>query len=200
MVLYARKDVSYVFVPVESGGCGSSHRRPVINGVPQEFRLVCQGCENFLRQDIARTGNKRIRTVNGDYGMKRAERYLGLWGASPDTIPESPDDELHREDVEQKTVTDNAATQTIAFSKIADALAGNTELIAKLAAMMSAEPAVAEPAVKAEPSFDSRECLDCGRPIIRRNGQKGALPQRCPACRETHQARQRQGYRKTTAA
>src|SRR5580658_6872851 len=119
MVLYARKDVSYVFVPVESGGCGKPHTRPVINGVPQEFRLVCQGCENFLRQDIARTGNKRIRTVNGDYGMKRAERYLGLWGASTDTIPESPDDELHREDVEQKTVTDNAATQTIAFSKIA---------------------------------------------------------------------------------
>lgn len=194
MTLWARDDVDYVVVPSGQGGCGEPHSRPFVDGVRQAFILNCQPCENFLRADIARTGNKKTRTVNSDYGMKLDERYLGLWGSSPETIPESPDQEKHREWAEQKTVTENASTQTEAFGKIADALAGNQELILKLAELVTGQsvtkPAPApEPAVS--PNADVRECLDCGTPIIRQPGQKGALAQRCPEHKAAHMARQR---------
>src|SRR5580692_7303264 len=109
MTLGAREDVSYVLVPAGSGGCGEAHTRPVVSGAPSKtFRLDCQGCENFLRADIARSGgNKKVRTINGDTGLALKDRYLGLWGASPDTIPESPDAELRREHDEQANITRN---------------------------------------------------------------------------------------------
>ena len=132
MTLYARADVDYVCVPVGSGGCGSGHSRPVINGVPQQFVLNCQGCENFLRADIARSGgSKKVRTINGDTGLALKERYLGLWGASPDTIPEAPDDELRREHDETAMITKNAASQTQTLQQIGTAVAGNAESMAK---------------------------------------------------------------------
>ena len=214
IVLYARADVSYVCVPKESGGCGEPHRRPVIHGAPSPvFKLECQGCENYLRADIARAGNKRVRTVNSDHGMKLEERYLGLWGASPDTIPESPDEEKRREFMTQKTVTQNASTQTEAFGRIADALAGNTELIAKLAEMVAGQHAFGpgspilpvpvdtdEPAPEPRqwqypfgsvPAAEAHACLDCGVAIVRKEGQRGALPQRCVACKTKRTANRR---------
>lgn len=202
MVLYARSDVVSVTVPVGHGGCGQTHTRPVIAGAPvKQFELICPPCENFLRADIARTGNKKTRTVNSDNGLKLDDRYLGLWGSSPNTIPESPDQEKEREWAEQKTVTENASTQTEAFGKIADALAGNTELIAKLAEIvagqsaarmvMPAEPMVPGELPKVDPNADQRACLDCGLPIIRAEGQKGALAHRCVTCKATHLAQQK---------
>jgi hypothetical protein len=133
MTLYARADVSYVCVPAESGGCGTPHSRPVINGAPApQFVLNCQACENFLRADIARSGgSKKVRTINGDSGLALKERYLGLWGSSPDTVPEAPDDELKREHDEQAMVTKNAASQTQTLAQIGDAVKGNAELMEK---------------------------------------------------------------------
>jgi hypothetical protein len=195
MTLWAREDVDYVFVPVANGGCGEGHRRPVTSGVPQHFVLNCQGCENYLRADIARSGgNKKVRTVNGDYGLKLQDRYLGLWGATADTIPECPDAELAREHSEQVMITRNAASQTETLAQIGAAVAGNADLMARFleiqmaqAGMASPQPRITVKAIADEPAPDplaeSRLCLDCSTPIIRQPGQKGALPWRCPPCK-----------------
>lgn len=221
MTLYARADVDYVVVPVGNGGCGNPHRRPFANGVRSEtFVLNCQPCENFLRADIARSGgNKKVRTVNGDYGMKLADRYLGLWGATQDTIPEAPDEELAREHNEQAMITKNAASQTQTLAQIGAAVAGNAELMAKFIELQTAlvqantrlpadtavptEVAMVMPDVPLQRAdlavADEHACKDCSKPISRKPGQKGALPQRCPACKDKHQAAQRASYRKTAA-
>jgi len=197
VVLYARADVTYVCVPAESGGCGQPHRRPVIDGAPaQQFKLVCTGCENYLRADIARSGgNKKVRTVNGDYGLAMKERYLGLWGATPDTIPEAPDEELKREHDEQSMITKNAASQTETLAQIGAAVAGNAELMGKFIelqlALAAKENGTAAPVAVTgisgdgpvstlEDSAETRYCLDCNKAIVRQPGQKGALPWRCP--------------------
>jgi hypothetical protein len=216
MVLYARADVSYVCVPATSGGCGQPHTRPVVNGAPaKQFRLVCQGCENFLRADIARSGgNKKVRTVNGDYGLALKERYLGLWGASPETTPEAPDEELKREFDEQASITKNAASQTETMAQIGTAIAGNAELMGKfMELLMSSQGKADLPApssVFAEPLPETlrdvppgtpvivshvepaqNHCLDCPAPITRKDGQKGALPLRCPDCKAKKAASRR---------
>lgn len=211
MTLYARADVSYVSVPRESGGCGEPHSRPVINGVPQPFVLTCQGCENFLRADIARSGgSKKMRTINGDSGLALKERYLGLWGASPDTIPEAPDEELRREHDETAMITKNAASQTQTLAQIGDAVRGNADLMAKfielqIALAKNQQPAEPLPPIASETAglqeprmyeypvggaltasvatADWRACQDCGADIARQPGQKGALPWRCPDCK-----------------
>lgn len=224
MVLYARQDVSYVLVPVGNGGCGQPHSRPVANGKPaKDFPLRCQACENFLRADIARSGgNKKVRTINGDTGLALKERYLGLWGATPETVPESPDDELAREYNEQKNITKNAASQTEAMTQIGAAVAGNTALMAKFIELLAQangagepigpvpvdRPELSEPRkweypvggipgvvvpdiAKTDPNADERTCLDCDTVIVRKEGQRGALPQRCAEHKAAHQARQR---------
>jgi hypothetical protein len=212
MVLYARADVTYVCVPAESGGCGTAHTRPVINGAPsREFRLVCTPCENYLRADIARSGgNKKVRTINGDSGLALKDRYLGLWGATPDTIPEAPDEELKREHDEQAMVTKNAASQTETLAQIGDAVKGNAALMEKFLDLQIAlaknnapqgpfapilpvpspdgempEPRRWEYPVGAnlDESVETRFCLDCNATIQRQSGQKGALPWRCPDCK-----------------
>jgi hypothetical protein len=207
MTLWARADVSYVHVG--EGGCGSPHSRPVTNGKPAEhFVLNCQPCENVLRSDIARSGgNKKVRTVNGDYGMKLADRYLGLWGATKETIPETPDEELAREHDEQAMITKNAASQTQTLAQIGAAVAGNAELMAKFIELqtqlasqqhpvmvMPEQPITQGELPSAEapaPGWNQRTCVDCGQPIVRAEGQRGALPSRCPACKATYQASQR---------
>jgi hypothetical protein len=175
------------------------HTRPVINGAPaKEFRLDCQGCENFLRADIARSGgSKKIRTINGDTGLALKERYLGLWGATPDTTPESPDDELKREHDESAMITKNAASQTQTLADIGEAVKGNADLMAKfielqiaLAKQNTPPTAVPAPVADSVPlagvnryTADEAPCRDCGTAIRREPGQKGSLPWRCPDCK-----------------
>jgi hypothetical protein len=195
VTLYARADVSYVSVPRENGGCGEPHSRPVFNGAPaKQFILNCQPCENFLRADIARSGgNKKVRTINGDTGLALRERYLGLWGATADTTPETPDDELKREADEARMVATNAASQTQTFAQIGQAIAGNAELMSKFIELQASLMAkTAEPAPKVlqaavEPPADGynvKHCVDCGTLIERRPGTRGALPKRCPDCKQ----------------
>lgn len=208
MTLWARADVSYVSVPASSGGCGQPHTRPVVNGAPaKDFPLNCQGCENYLRADIARSGgNKKVRTVNGDYGLPLKDRYLGLWGATKDTVPESPDDELSREHAEAANITKNAASQTETFAQIGEAVASNRELMAKFMELQmqmlgSQQPVLAKTAdtpvevLQEQPTtadtWNQHMCLDCQTPIVRSEGQKGALPQRCPDCKAAKAAARR---------
>lgn len=199
MTLYARADVMHVSVPVANGGCGQPHSRPVRNGAPdKEWALTCPDCETFLRQDIERSGAKKIRTVNADAGLKLADRYLGLWGNRKEMVPETYEHEIQREFDEQESVNQQAANSAAAFKQIGDAIAalaaqgqGNTALIQALANALTATQQ--PPVVKGEivvadqpptelPPGDYR-CQDCGK-ISRRASVKGPAPKRCPDCKK----------------
>jgi hypothetical protein len=206
MTLYARSDVMSVTVPAESGGCGKSHSRPVHGGKPdKDWPLNCLPCETFLKKDVVASEYKKTRLGNGSRDDLKL-RWPSLWGWTPDSRPETPDEENRREHDEQETATNAANANKDALTTIAAALAGNQEVLARLAAMVApqalpSDPILPEPldpgAERPEPrtweypvgglektsSYDQRECRDCGTPIIRAPGQKGALPQRCPDCK-----------------
>jgi hypothetical protein len=49
MTLYARGDLTCIAVSVQSGGCGETHSRPVIDGAPVKiWELTCAKCEHVL--------------------------------------------------------------------------------------------------------------------------------------------------------
>lgn len=53
MVIYARSDVLGVGVPVDGGGCGVFHSRPVLDGAPAKlFAVDCPPCEQYLRSRL----------------------------------------------------------------------------------------------------------------------------------------------------
>lgn len=213
MALYPRSDFVSVTVPTASGGCGQPHTRPVISGAPQmDWILECPACESYLRRDAAAAGYRKQRTVNEDAGMKLADRYIGLWGTTPDTVPETPDEEKKREHNEQVSVTKNAASQTQAMDRIGESIAAmaaqgrnTTDLMVKFmelqTAMLTAKPAGALYETPPGPLSDGPEvnrytadvapCQDCGAPIHREPGQKGSLPWRCPACKASKAGRRK---------
>lgn len=149
MTLYARADVMHVSVPVTSGGCGLPHSRPVVAGAPaKEWGLTCPQCETFLKQDIERSGAKKVRTVNSDNGLKLAERYLGMWGSRREMVPETYDEEIERTFAEQETAKHQAQNQSDSFKTISDAIAmlaaqgqGNTALVQALAQALTVKQA-----------------------------------------------------------
>lgn len=198
MTVYVRADVSCVSEPAVSGGCGKPHVRPVADGVPVHrtpegknapWPLTCPQCEPFLKQDIVRSGGKKIRTMNPDHGLEMAPRFLGLFGATKDTIPETPDEEKARQANELKTATEQAAAiaenahqQTVSIGTIAQAIAGNTELMAKFMELQIGKQAPA-PVVLAEPvPVAAVTCQDCGSEFERKSN-KGPAPRRCPDCK-----------------
>lgn len=80
MALYGRSDVMSVAVPLNSGGCGATHSRPVADGVATEewdLERACARCARVLRKDP-------------------------LWSASVAEIPETPDERAAREDAEKR--------------------------------------------------------------------------------------------------
>lgn len=96
MSLYARSDVCAISIPVESGGCGAGHSRPVTRGVPAKiFKLDCPPCEAYLR------GDRKPRILKYQIDAKtgqtvRQERVADgdpMWGSTPDTIPLTPDED-----------------------------------------------------------------------------------------------------------
>jgi len=96
VVLYARRDVCSVSIPVTSGGCGETHSRPVRNGAPsEEFKLTCPTCEGYLKGDRK---PKVLRTIPGnkEAGIPaRQERVSDadpMWSSTPDTVPLTPDE------------------------------------------------------------------------------------------------------------
>lgn len=49
MTLYARGDLTCISVSADSGGCGTTHSRPVIDGAPAKvWELDCPECEHIL--------------------------------------------------------------------------------------------------------------------------------------------------------
>jgi len=96
VTLYARSDVCSVSIPVESGGCGAAHMREVTRGAPAKiFKLECGPCEAYLSG--ARKPKILKYHINAKTGQTvRQERVADadpMWGATPDTIPLTPDEE-----------------------------------------------------------------------------------------------------------
>jgi hypothetical protein len=96
MTVYARSDVAAVTISAAHGGCGSVHSRPVVAGAPARiWSLTCHdGCEDVLRRD-------------------------SLWAATPNTIPETPDETAIREDSEKRGQIEQAQTTTAALQDLA---------------------------------------------------------------------------------
>jgi hypothetical protein len=96
-VLFARSDVMHISIPVESGGCGNSHSRPVINGAPAKvFKLDCPDhCEPYLK---GTRKPKILKTTPGDpkAGIpSKQERVADCdphWSSTPDSVPLTPDE------------------------------------------------------------------------------------------------------------
>jgi SAP domain len=98
MALYARSDVMSVSVPIASGGCGSTHSRPVHNGAPaRDFELICAGCENFLkgggRQVLRQNPIDKETRTGGE--LRRVTDVDPQWSATPDSVPDTPDESTY---------------------------------------------------------------------------------------------------------
>lgn len=98
MTLFARSDLMSVAVPVASGGCGTTHTRPVRNGVASKtWRLDCQPCETFLKGG----GRTRLQYSPGDKEtglLPRQERVADsdpCWSATEESVPDTPDEMVH---------------------------------------------------------------------------------------------------------
>lgn len=94
-MLYARSDVMSVTIPVESGGCGRGHSRPVIKGAPaKDFRLDCEPCEAYLRGD--RKPRKLVFETDKRTGQPIRQARVAdsdpMWSSTPD-VPLTPDEE-----------------------------------------------------------------------------------------------------------
>ena len=97
MTLYARSDLMSVAVPVESGGCGQNHSRPVIKGAPAKvWALDCPAhCEPYLRGD-SRPKLLRYETDKNTGRVLRQERVADRdphWSSTADSAPLTPDEE-----------------------------------------------------------------------------------------------------------
>jgi len=98
MSLHARSDLMSVAVPVASGGCGTTHTRPVRNGAPAKvWRLDCQPCETYLKGG----GRTRLQYTPGDkeVGLLPTQERVAdtdpCWSATEESIPETPDERVH---------------------------------------------------------------------------------------------------------
>lgn len=97
MTVYLRSDVMCIAVPVESGGCGEQHSRPVIKGAPvKTFALDCPDrCEAYLRGDnrpqklVYETNPKTGQTIR----QARVPDASPMISSTPDTVPLTPDEE-----------------------------------------------------------------------------------------------------------
>ena len=96
MPLFARSDVGAIRIPVESGGCGQLHSRPVIKGAPAKtFRLDCEPCIAYL------SGSRKPKILKYQLDpntrqVVRQERVADAderWGTTPDSVPLTPDEE-----------------------------------------------------------------------------------------------------------
>ena len=96
MPVYARSDVAAVTISSHHGGCGDVHSRPVIEGAPVKvWALTCHnGCEDVLRND-------------------------SLWSATIHQIPETPDEQAHRENVEKRGAVEQHQTTAEALTQLA---------------------------------------------------------------------------------
>lgn len=203
MAVYARSDVMSVAVPRDSGGCGNTHSRPVIQGAPVKiWKLDCPLCSGHLMADI------KSSTVSWtDKDRVKHEYNTSTWSATPEQIPQTPDEERHSTDMEKRggeamarsmqgmamalaqqnmgqLATDSqTAVAAAAAQNAAEEKAELLERIAKLEHLINGNghvgreerPKVTKPAPRAVPSAGS--CIVCGSPT--RDKPKGPAPKRC---------------------
>ena len=96
MTLYARADLAAIAIPVTSGGCGTSHSRPVVTGAPAKvWALDCTPCETYLRGD--RRPQKLVYETDRKTGAVLRQARVAdsdpMWSSTLDTIPFTPDQE-----------------------------------------------------------------------------------------------------------
>ena len=96
MTVYARSDISAVSISPAHGGCGATHVRPAPGGDPiPVWGLICHGgCEDVLRAD-------------------------SMWSSTHTTIPETPDEVLHREDMERRGALEQQESTAKALMELA---------------------------------------------------------------------------------
>lgn len=83
-----------VAVPAESGGCGSSHSRPVIKGAPAKtWKLECPPCESYLRGDRKPKILKHKIEGGRVVSQERVPDADPMWSSTPETAPLTPDEE-----------------------------------------------------------------------------------------------------------
>ena len=146
-MLYGRSDIASVHVPAEDfGGCGTTHRRPGVNGAPaQIWGLDCPPCEDHLR-------------------------HSDQWGTTSSEIPETHDEVKAREDFDRRGAKDKDAILTLALARLAGI--ESSELPESLTRMISGVPAhvpVQGKIVCGECGSDSaagmKFCGQCGSPM-----------------------------------
>jgi len=96
MTLYARSDLASISIPATSGGCNSTHSRPVVKGAPAKvWKLECAPCESVLRGDakpkklVYETDKRTGQTIR----QARVPDASDQWSSTPDTVPLTPDEE-----------------------------------------------------------------------------------------------------------
>jgi hypothetical protein len=73
MPLYSWSANVSTHVPVDAGGCGVTHSRPVVDGAPQyPWRLDCPPCEDFLRVHNADQWSTTTTEIPETYDETRA--------------------------------------------------------------------------------------------------------------------------------
>jgi hypothetical protein len=77
-------------------GCGASHSREVTRGVPAKtFSITCAPCEAHLRGD--RKQKKLVYETDKRTGQTIRQARVAdsdpMWSSTPDTIPQTPDEE-----------------------------------------------------------------------------------------------------------
>jgi len=77
-------------------GCGASHSREVTRGVPAKiFSITCEPCESYLRGD--RKQKKLVYETDKRTGQSIRQARVAdsdpMWSSTPDTVPETPDEE-----------------------------------------------------------------------------------------------------------
>lgn len=133
MTVYARSDVASVALSAAHGGCGKTHTRPAPGGEPVKvWALTCPSCEDHLRSD-------------------------SLWGSTPTSIPETPDEVAAREANDKRSAREQQERNVEVMEKLGElpnALRNlgpdmAQALIAALAALQNATPAPAAAAQSA---------------------------------------------------
>lgn len=142
MALHSRSDLVAVTVPAEGfGGCGITHRRPVVNGAPAKvWTLDCPPCENHLRHDQH-------------------------WSTTLSELPETYDEKLTREDFEKRGALDERKLMAMALAKLTGIAIPDT-IAGAISGRMPHIPGQLECAACGSASPPGQKfCGECGSPM-----------------------------------
>lgn len=123
MSVWARSDVAAITISPDHGGCGRTHSRPAPGGNPVPvWELNCHGgCEDHLRNN-------------------------SLWSATPETIPETPDEIAARESNEKRTQRDQQTRNVEVMEKLGNLPQGMAEAMFAVFGPLLAQHGIMPPA------------------------------------------------------